>query len=254
LSVAVAGQVVVVTGAAQGLGRAVALAFAQAGAFVRAIDREEAGLATLAQQAGTAIETATADLANAGSLRRAATTLRLGEADALVHNAAILHPLPFAETSWKLWRATLDVQLDAAFLLGQAVWPGMVRRGGGMILLVSSQSGISGFVDEVPYCTAKHGLEGMMKCLAMEGAAHGILAHTITPGHSMRTPMSERNYDAVSRARWIDPARLAPAFVELARRADAQLSGQRLDAWTIAQAMQQRTDGRSAPYHGGDTP
>ena len=99
----------------------------------------------------------------------------------------------------------------------------MKARGGGALIFVSSQSGIKGFVDETAYCAAKHALEGFSKCLALEGAADGILSCTITPGKAMHTSMSERNYPPELKAEWIDPERLAPAFVTIATKRDMAL-------------------------------
>ena len=79
-----------------------------------------------------------------------------------------------------------------------------------------------------------HALEGFSKSLALEGAAHGILSVTVTPGMYMHTPMSETTYSAELRAKWVDPIRLAPAFAYLATR-PLHLSGQRLSAWDLAQ-------------------
>ncbi len=129
----------------------------------------------------------------------------------------------------------MAVGVEAGFLLSRAVWPGMVAAGGGALVFVSSQSGIKGFADETAYCAAKHALEGLSKCLALEGAAHGIISCTVTPGHAMRTPMSERNYPPELKATWIDPARLAPAFAAIAERRDPALSGRRLNAWEMVQ-------------------
>lgn len=128
----------------------------------------------------------------------------------------------------------MNVGIQAAFQLSQGVWPGMRARGGGALVFVSSQSGIKGFPDETAYCAAKHALEGFSKCLAIEGAPHGILSCTITPGMAMRTPMSERNYPPELKARWVEPERLAPAFLHIAATRDMSLSGERLDAWALS--------------------
>ena len=94
----------------------------------------------------------------------------------------------------------MNVGIQAAFQLTQAVWPAMKSRGGALIY-VSSRSGIEGFVDETAYCAAKHALEVFSKCLAMEGAPQGIVSYTITPGMFMHTPMSETTYGADARVR-----------------------------------------------------
>lgn len=223
---ALLGQRVLITGAAHGLGAGIARVFADAGADLILMDRDVPGdaLGTFHQ----------VDLADATATQTALDQIN-GPVDTLIHNAAILRPESLEDVSLATFRATLDVGIQAAFQLSQAVWPGMKARGGGVLIFVSSQSGIKGFVDETAYCAAKHALEGFSKCLAMEGAAHSITSHTVTPGKPMHTPMSEANYPPDLKAQWIDPARLAPAFAHLATARDPALSGQRLNAWDLSQ-------------------
>lgn len=223
-----ADQRVLITGASQGLGAGIAQIFAAKGAELVLMDRDrpawDIGDATMIQ----------VDLSDASATKAAFAQID-GHVDTLIHNAAILHPEPLEAVSLEMFRATLDVGIQAGFQLSQAVWPGMKARGGGAMIFVSSQSGIKGFVDETAYCAAKHALEGFSKCLAMEGEAHGILSCTITPGKAMHTPMSEANYPPELKRDWIDPARLAPAFVRIAEDRDMALSGERLNAWDMAQ-------------------
>lgn len=241
MNAALGGQRIVLTGAAQGLGRAVAVALAAAGARLLLMDRDADGLASLAATLAGEHQTVAVDLSDGGATASALGKSRLDTdpATTLIHNAAVLTPKPFAAMDLDDWQRTVDVGLLAAFLLTRAVWPGMAAARGGAIVYVSSRSGIEGFVDESAYCAAKHGLEGLMKSLAMEGAPLGIAVNTITPGMFMKTPMSERNYDAALKAKWVDPAELAPAFVALAAR-QVERSGERLDAWQLSR-MQERT-------------
>lgn len=230
---ALAGQRVVITGAAQGLGAAIARVFADHGADLVLMDVDGAGLGALNAQIGGAAQTIAVDLADADATARAIGMIP-GAVDTLIHNAAILRPEPLGAVSFDTFTATMNVGIQAAFQLSQAVWADMTSRGGALIF-VSSQSGIKGFADETAYCAAKHALEGFSKCLALEGAAHGIVSCTITPGRAMRTPMSERNYPPELKAEWIEPERLAPAFVHIATTRDAGLNGQRLNAWEMSQ-------------------
>ena len=234
-------QTVVITGAAQGLGRAVATAFHGAGSRVVLVDIDEKGLESLRSELGEKVQAYRANLADAEETQDVIARVLhdMGTIQTLVHNAAILVPEPFETATFQGWQQTINVGIQAAFLLIRAVWPEMKAAGGGCLIYVSSRSGIEGFRDESAYCTAKHGLEGLMKSLALEGADHGILAHTITPGMYMRTPMSERNYTEELKTKWVDPSQLAPAFLKLASRADPGLTGQRVSAWGLSRAMEE---------------
>ncbi len=228
----VEGQSVLVTGAAQGLGAAIARHMHGLGARMILLDRDEEGLSeTVATCPGAAF--AVVDLADAAAMERAISDVVADPVDTLIHNAAILRVEPLDAVTLGTFQATLNVGIQAAFQLTKAVWPGMKERGGSLVF-VSSRSGIEGFADETGYCSVKHALEGFSKCLAMEGESHGILSVTITPGMFMHTPMSETTYPPELREKWVDPILLAPAFSYLATR-PMQLSGQRLDAWALSQ-------------------
>ncbi|MEM9248097.1 MAG: SDR family oxidoreductase, partial [Pseudomonadota bacterium] len=160
----VAGQTVVITGAAQGLGAAIARAFAAQGARLVLIDCDTNGLTSLKAELGDDIATLSVDLSDAEATAQALTELP-PTVDTLIHNAAILVPRPLEAETLESFRVTLDVGIQAGFQLTKAVWPGMRRAGGGALIFVSSRSGIEGFVDETAYCAAKHALEGFSKCL-----------------------------------------------------------------------------------------
>jgi NAD(P)-dependent dehydrogenase (short-subunit alcohol dehydrogenase family) len=230
--VAVEGQSVLVTGAARGLGAAIARHFHGLGARLILLDRDREGLAeTVAACPGAA--SAVVDLADAVATERTISAVVTRPVDMLIHNAAILRVEPLEAVNLGTFQATLNVGIQAAFQLTKAVWPAMKERGGSLVF-VSSRSGVEGFTNETAYCAAKHALEGFSKCLALEGASHGILSVTITPGMYMHTPMSETTYPPELREKWVDPIRLAPAFSGLATR-PMHLSGQRLNAWTLSQ-------------------
>jgi len=229
---ALEGQTVLVTGAAQGLGAAIARHLHARGARLILMDRDAVGLALIAEACAGAVS-AVVDLSDAADTVRAIAATVHGPVDTLIHNAAILEMEPVDVVTLSTFQATLNVGIQAGFQLTQAVWPAMKTRGGALIF-VSSRSGIEGFAGETAYCASKHALEGFSKSLALEGAPHGILSVTVTPGMYMHTPMSETTYPPELRAKWVDPIRLAPAFAYLATR-PLHLSGQRLDAWVLSQ-------------------
>jgi NAD(P)-dependent dehydrogenase (short-subunit alcohol dehydrogenase family) len=236
------GAAAIVTGAAQGLGLAIARAYAAEGMRVALLDVNAAALAQAAEEiraSGTDCQPITVDLSDADATQRAIDEVldALGTPRILVHNAALLVQRSMLEISFAQWRKESDIILQAAFLLSKAVWPCMVEAGGGSIVYVSSGSGIKGFEKEIAYCPAKHGQEGLMKALALEGAPFNIAVNTITPGAPMHTPMSEANYTEEYKRGWIDPALLAPAFVWLARATPRIVTGERLNAWQVSEAI-----------------
>lgn len=235
------GQIAIVTGAAQGLGYAISKAYVGVGMRVVMLDVQadklNAAVDEICADGGDCTAVAV-DLADADATRVhiAEILAQHGTPRVLIHNAAVLRPQPFHEVSFEMWTLQVNVGIQAAFLLCQAVWGPMTEAGGGSIVLVSSMSGIKGFVDETAYCTAKHGLEGLMKCLSMEGEPRNIAVNTITPGMAMHTPMSEQNYTDELKQKWVDPIALTPAFVTLAAQDARGITGQRLNAWEMSRA------------------
>jgi NAD(P)-dependent dehydrogenase (short-subunit alcohol dehydrogenase family) len=230
-------QTIFLTGAAQGLGAAIARHLHGRGARLVLFDRNEEGLARTVAECGGKPKPVSVDLASAADTQRAIGEAMKGaeRVDTLIHNAAILKPEPLIELTLEMFRATVDVGLQAAFQLTKAVWPGMLARRSGVLIFVSSRSGIEGFVDETAYCAAKHGLEGFSKSLALEGGEQGIVSATITPGMYMRTPLSERVYTEELRRKWVEPDLLAPAFALIAEKRPQEFNGKRLDAWQLSQ-------------------
>lgn len=233
-------RVALVTGAGAGLGRAIALRFAAEGAHVIALSLREDELAEVGAAAaadGLDITTLAADVADAARAETIVGELleRHGRIDALVNNAGIIAVKPIEETAPEEWDAILATNLRGPFLYARAVVPAMKAQGDGVIVNVTSESGIRGFVGESAYCPSKFGLEGLTRTLALELEPAGIRVVSVTPGKAMRTPMSETTYDAQARAAWVDPAELAPGFVALVASRDQAISGRRFDAWKVAQ-------------------
>ncbi len=234
---ALAEQTVLITGAANGLGRALATAFGAAGASLALVDFDEKGLRDVERSVPDA-KGYVADLSNAEATRAVIQEIRHEHATVhtLIHNAGFLVPQAFAEMPDSRWELMFNVGIQAARLLTKAFWADW-QRAGGVGIYVSSRSGMEADYGEAAYCSTKHALEGFVKVLGIEGEADGIHVHSVTPGMYMRTPMSEQNYTDELKAKWVDPLELTPAFLYLALRKDKTLSGKRLSAWDLSQRI-----------------
>ena len=173
------GQVAVVTGAAQGLGFAIAKAYMEASMKVALLDIRADTLQAVAAEfraAGGDILPIVVDLSDAAETQCAIDTVlaQYGTPRVLVHNAALLITRSMLEITLAQWQREINIILQAAFILSKAVWLPMIDAGGGSIVYLSSGSGYKGFIEEVAYNPGKHGVEGLMKCLALEGAAFNI--------------------------------------------------------------------------------
>jgi 3-hydroxybutyrate dehydrogenase len=197
-------QVAIVTGAASGIGRAIAHRMAREGATVVIADVALAAAEATAAAFGAEGLKAIAIAMDVGSEEAVeagvATTLaRLGRIDVLVSNAGIqivhpLHDYPFAD-----WRRMLAIHLDGAFLTTRACLRPMYAAGRGSIVYIGSVHSKEASVLKAPYVTAKHGLIGLAKVVAKEGAAHGVRANTVCPGF-VRTPLVEKQIPEQARA------------------------------------------------------
>ena len=229
------GKAAIVTGAAQGLGYAIAKAYVAEGMRVALMDIRGdilAGVATELGDLGGDVLPITVDLSDAADTQRAidAALAHYGTPRVLIHNAALLITRSMLEITFEQWQREINIILQAAFILSKAVWQPMIEAGGGSIVYLSSGSGYRGFVEEVAYNPGKHGIEGLMKCLALEGREFNIAVNAATPGAPINTPMSDSNYTAEQKQHWVDPATLAPAFVFLAGQDASGVTGHRVAA------------------------
>lgn len=179
------GRTALVTGAASGIGRACALRLAAAGAKVRAVDRDPAGLDGLAEQA-TGIEPYVLDLTDLDAAEAAAA-----DADILVNNAGLQLVRPIEEFPPDVFHTVLTVMLEAPFRLIRGALPHMYGQGWGRIVNVSSVHGLRASAFKSAYVAAKHGLEGLSKTTALEGARHGVTSNCVNPSY-VRTPLVEK--------------------------------------------------------------
>ena len=173
-----------VTGAASGIGRAVAGALAESGAQVLAVDLEPA-------PDGPG-EPFAADLTTRDGNRAAVehAIAAFGGLDAIVANAGFQHVAPVAEFDEDRWDALLALLLTSPFLLARYGWDALAAGGDGRFLAVASAHGLVASPYKAGYVAAKHGVLGLVKTLALEGAEHGIAATAICPGF-VRTPLVE---------------------------------------------------------------
>lgn len=186
------GRVALVTGAASGIGLGVAQALAAAGAEVVLVDLDvERGQAEASRIPGARF--AAADLSNPESTRRVAADViaAAGRLDILINNAGIQHVSPIDEFPEAKWRQLIEIMLTAPFLLTQEALPGMYARGWGRIINVGSVHSLRASAYKSAYVAAKHGLLGLTRVTALEGAAHGVTCNCICPSY-VRTALVEK--------------------------------------------------------------
>jgi 3-hydroxybutyrate dehydrogenase len=190
------GKSALVTGAASGIGKEIALIYAREGAKVAIADLNKAAADATAAEInkaggkaiGVAMDVVNEDAVNSGV---AAVVAAFGGVDILVSNAGIqiVHPLeqfPFAE-----WKKMLAIHLDGAFLTTRACLPHMYKAKRGAVIYMGSVHSKEASVLKAPYVTAKHGLIGLAKVVAKEGGTHGVRANVICPGF-VRTPLVDK--------------------------------------------------------------
>ena len=189
-------KVAVVTGAASGIGKEIARTFAQAGAKVVIADLNLAGAQSAAAELdsskrraiGVVMDVTSESQVDAGI----ATAVGVfGRLDILVSNAGIQIVAPLEDLPFAAWKQLLAIHLDGAFLTTRAALRHMYRQGGGSIIYMGSVHSKEASVLKAPYVTAKHGLIGLAKVVAKEGAKHGVRANVICPGF-VRTPLVDK--------------------------------------------------------------
>jgi len=206
------GRRALVTGGASGIGRACVERLAADGASVVVVDRDaEAAKAVAEQVGGTAVAVDLSDLAAIDALDLAV--------DILVNNAGLQHVAPIHEFPVDRFSYILRLMLEAPFRLVRGALPHMYEQGWGRVVNISSVHGLRASPYKSAYVTAKHGLEGLSKVIALEGAEHGVTSNCVNPAY-VRTPLVEGQIADQARAHGlseddvVEQVMLAPAAIK----------------------------------------
>lgn len=230
-----AGKVAVVTGAASGIGAAIADAFAARGARVALLDMNEAAAAARAAALPEAAAFA-CNVTDPGSIDAAlaGATARFGGVDILVNSAGIVDLAPAAELSDAAWNRTIAVNLTGAFLVARAAGRAMIAAGrGGRIINLASQAGSVAIDEHAAYCASKFGVIGLTKTLALEWGGHGVTVNSISPTvvltdlgrKAWEGPKGEAMKAQIPTGRFAEPEEIAAAAVFLASAEAAMING-----------------------------
>lgn len=234
---ALEGRRALVTGAASGIGRACATRLAQAGADVLALDVDKEKILAVAAEIGA--RPVVADLSTPDFLAELEPNL-----DIVVNNAGFQYVAPVQDFPFETFSTLLKVMLEAPFWIISHSLPHMYEQGWGRVINISSVHGLLASEHKAAYVSAKHGLEGLSKVTAVEGAGHGVTSNCINPGF-VRTPLAEKQIrdqarergwteaqvldrlllDRAAIKRLLDPAEVAEMAAYLCSPAAANITG-----------------------------
>ncbi|QBX35093.1 D-threitol dehydrogenase [Paracoccus liaowanqingii] len=236
LDFGLAGKTAVVTGAASGIGAAIAQAFAAQGATVALLDTNLDAATRAADAMGGPSSAFACDVTDPDSIAAAvaAVTARFAGIDILVNSAGIVDLAPAEDLTGTAWTRTLAVNLTGSFLMAQAVGRAMIAAGtGGRIINLASQAASVAIEGHVAYCASKFGIIGVTKTLALEWGRHGITVNAISPTVVMTDlgrkawegPKGEAMKAQIPAGRFAEPHEVAAAAVFLASDAAAMING-----------------------------
>ena len=220
ISVDLSGKSALVTGAASGIGRAIAEDLSRRGARVLLADIDESSLRAVAAALSGSV-TQRADISSRDDCRALVERARRdwGGVDILVNNAGLQHVAPVEEFPEDRWEYIVRVMLIGAFLLTKYAIPDMYRKGWGRIVNISSLHGLVASPYKSAYISAKHGLMGLTKTVALEAAERGVTVNAICPSY-VRTPLVEKQIadqarvNKMGEAEVIEKIMLAPAAIK----------------------------------------
>jgi NAD(P)-dependent dehydrogenase (short-subunit alcohol dehydrogenase family) len=240
-----AGRHALVTGGGTGIGAAIAMTLARAGALVTICGRRQQPLQTIAEGSSN-IRAMTADVTDETSVVKLYQQAEaVGEPiDIVVANAGMAESAPAHKTTLDLWTRMLNVNLTGAFLTVKPALAGMRERGHGRIVFIASTAGLKGYAYVAPYVAAKHGVVGLARALAVETATTGITVNAVCPGFTdtpmlnesirhivettkrdeadVRASLAKRN----AQARFVQPKEVADLVLWLCSDAAAAVTGQ----------------------------
>ena len=246
-------QTAIVTGGGRGIGKAIALALARAGANVLVCGRHQETLQQTAReidQLGRRSLAIVTDVSQDNEVEAMVQSAlhEFGRLNILVNNAGIVGPTaPITAVTRADWDQTLAVNLTSAFLCARAVLPAMIERGSGKIINISSVAGRMAYALRAPYAVSKWGMIGLTKTLAQEAGPHGIQVNAVLPGPTagdrMQTVISRRAHElgqsaaevekdyveATALKRMVDPEHVAAMVVFLAASDGDSITGQAID-------------------------
>ena len=234
MSEAFAGKVVLITGGARNLGRAMGAAFAAQGAAVAINTRtqrpELAETIAVIEAAGGKALACVANVTDRGAVNRMVATIieRFGRLDILVNNAVIHAAKPFLELSFEEWNKTMTVTLDGAFHVTQAAAPAMIRAGGGSIINMGGLFGHAPIANRAPTAASKAGLAGLTRALAAELAVHNINVNCVAPGpaNTIRTTPLQFDMKRIPMGRFAEANEIVATVLMLCGRDGRFITGQ----------------------------
>ena len=239
------------TGATSGIGRAIAARLAQRGAIVAVLGRSAERAAAVAlevKEAGGTPWIASLDVTDAGNVEEVVKryVAEFGGIDTVVSSAGIALTGTATTTPVDTWRSVMATNLDGTFYLARATIPELIKTRG-TFTAISSDAGVQGACGFSAYCASKHGLQGLIKCLALDYGSHGVRCNAVSPGF-VETPMADQLFKDVSPAeiayykgtvplgRFAKPAEVAEVVAHLSSSAACYTNGliYRLDGGSTA--------------------
>lgn len=240
------GKIALITGAGRGIGKALAIGFAKAGAHVILVSRTLTQLETTARESeafGNEAVLVRADVSQPNDVRRMAEIVanRFGRLDILINNAALRmnqlgekssYYIPFVNLTLADWDSAINVNLRGPFLCIKECLPLLRQSAGGSIINISAGAGKKGIAGRVPYCASKFGLEALTQCLALEFQSYNIAVNSLSPGkHSILTdPEKLALLKDNPRVIYLRPEVMVPPALFLASQNGLGMTGQHIEA------------------------